>query len=278
MLKLFFYIALFIFLVVFIYDLLTKKYTQPYQLNIVMGAPGTGKSTMYCKLAYRYLSRGYHVYGTDPITVYIKEKHKREKTPVQVKKIEVRNLFRYSFPPDSIILIDEIGSVLNNRQWKSLSQNNVSFWKRYRHDRLIIWGWSQAWDMDLTVRNLVSQFWLCERYLRCWSVCRRLIRKPVVVHPVGDAPSSIQDDFVEDPKLLRPVMGGMMITFIPHWVKCFDSFEIPDDMLKLRDIDYSADPVPYEPRKIYHRRIDKLHMFLERVKIGLCVLFLKLKK
>lgn len=229
----------------FIYELLTRKYKSIYSCNMVIGRPGCGKSTMYAKLAHNYLSRGFHVYGTDPITVYIKDRKTRKKIPVQVKEIKMDQLYRYQFPENSVILCDEAGTIFASRSWKSFDKRNISFFKRYRHDKLIIWFWSQSFDIDIVIRNLVSQFWICEKYLRCWTVARRLIMKPVVVHAQGDAPSSIQDDFVEDPKLLRPVLGGMMVTFIPHWVNWFDSYEIPDSQRALRDIDYSLDPVPY---------------------------------
>ena len=106
------YILYFIYILVgcvAFYEFLTRKYKQKYQLNMVIGKPGSGKSTMYAKLAYRYLSRGYHVYGTDPVTVYIKDKKTRKKVPVQVKAIKVDQLFRYQFPEDSVILVDEGG-------------------------------------------------------------------------------------------------------------------------------------------------------------------------
>lgn len=233
--------------IIFVYEILTRKFKQPYQFNFIIGKAGSGKSTTYCKLAYRYLSRGYHVYGTDDITVYIKEKGKREKVPVQVKKIDPQQLFRYQFPKNSVILLDEMGIAVNNREFKNWDKRNTAFYSRYRHDKLIIYGWSQSFNCDKIVRSMVSQFWICERYMRCWSVCRRLIMKPVVVHPTGDAPSSIQDDFVEDPKLLRPVLGGMMVTFIPHWIKCYDTYEVPESQKAMRDIDYSEDPTPYAP-------------------------------
>lgn len=240
-------ILLCILLFIYVFDRLTRKFKQPYQLNMVIGRPGAGKSTMYAKLAHRYLSHGYHVYGTDPITVFIKDKKTRKKTPVSVTEVKVDQLYRYQFPPDSVILVDEGGTIFHNRNFKNFDKRNILFFKRYRHDKLIIWFWSQSFDIDLVIRNLVSQFWICERYLRCWSVCRRLIMKPVVVHPSEDAPARISDDFVEDPKLLKPILGGMMVTFIPHWVKMFDSFELPENQLALRDIDLSDDPVPYSP-------------------------------
>ena len=104
---------------------------------------------------------------------------------------------------------------------------------------------------------MVTQFWLAEKYLRVFCVMRRLIMKPVVVHPQGDAPSSIQDDFVEDPKLLRPVLGGLKITYIPRLINQHDSFFLPEKLLNERVNDFSGDPVPLKSYTLRDRVTDR---------------------
>lgn len=275
-------ILLFIFIVFVVFERSTKYLVQKYQFNMVIGKPGSGKSTMYASLAYYYLSRGYCVYGTDPITVYIKDKKSHKKIPVQVKKIKVDQIYRYQLPEDSVILIDEIGTIFHSRNFKNFGNNNINFWKRYRHRKLIIWAFSQSFDTDLVLRNLVSQFWILERRIRVFAIARRLIMKPVVVHPQGEGVARITDDFVEDPKLMRPVMGGSKWVYIPKWIGLFDSFESPDEMLALMDIDYSDDEPPYLPKKIYRARYDKLHTWLSdqamKMRIAYAVVIAKLQK
>lgn len=254
--------------IIVLYSKLTAKYVQPYQLNMVISKPGGGKSTMCVKLAHYYMKRGHHVFSTEKIEVPILDPKTRKKIIVETTPIKVNQLYRYQFPPDSVILVDEMGVHFHNRQFKNFDKRNVAFFKRYRHDKLIIWGFSQSFDVDLTIRNLVSQFWVLEKYARVFAVARRLIMKPVVVHPTGDAPSSIQDDFVEDPKLLRPVLGGMKVTFIPHWVKSFDSYEIPEDQMKERDIDLTDTPLPYRPKTTYRFKDSTKIAFANLVRRG----------
>lgn len=112
---------------------------------------------------------------------------------------------------------------------------------------------------------MVTQFWLAEKYLRVFCVMRRLIMKPVVVHPQGDAPSSIQDDFVEDPKLLRPVLGGLKITYIPKWINQHDSFYLPEKLLNERVNDFSGDPVPLQSYTVCDRIADRRKAFRVRL-------------
>ena len=61
-----------LFLLIIIWDRLTRKYVQKYQINMVIGKPGVGKSTFLTKLACDYIRRGYNVYSTEPIQVEVK--------------------------------------------------------------------------------------------------------------------------------------------------------------------------------------------------------------
>ena len=247
-----------LFLLIIIWDRLTRKYVQKYQINMVIGKPGVGKSTFLTKLACDYIRRGYNVYSTEPIQVEVKNPKTHKKNVIQVKAINVKELYRYTFPPDSVLLLDEIGIDFNNRKFKAWDERNTAMIKLYRHDKLIIWGFSQSFDVDKTFRNCVTQFWILEKYARVLTVARRLVMKPVVVHPTGDAPSSIQDDFTEDPKLMRPILGGMKLCYLPKYVNLFDSWELPEKVTKLRDIDYSEDEAPMPRKKIYHAKWDKV--------------------
>lgn len=251
-------LLLILFAIVIIYDKLTRFLINKYNFNLVIGKPSAGKSIMYCKLAYRAFRDGRHVYGTEPITVMVKDKKTRKVVPCTVRKIDPTHIYTYRFPKDSLILIDEMGTYFHGRSYKEFGKQNIKWWKTYRHWQVEIWGFSQSFDVDKVLRLLVTQFWIAERFARAWTICRRLIMKPVVVHPQGEAPASIQDDFVEDPRLLRPVLGGLMVNFIPAWINAYDTFKLDDDQLALIEHDYSDDPVPYIPYQIYRRRWDKV--------------------
>lgn len=253
-----FKVLLFFVIVIVVWDKLTRKYVQKYQINMVIGKPGVGKSTFLVKLASYYTRLGYHVYSTEPITIKVKDRKTRKETLVQIKEINIKELYRYAFPADSVLLLDEIGIDFNNRKFKAWDERNTSMIKLYRHDKLIIWGFSQSFDVDKTFRNCVTQFWILEKYARVLTIARRLVMKPVVVHPTNDGPSSIQDDFQEDPKLMRPILGGMKICYLPKWVNYHDSWALPEKVTSLRDIDYTEDELPIIKKKIYRRRWDSM--------------------
>ena len=64
--KTFFLILLFIFVIFFaISCYFESRYYNPWKLIFMWGAKGSGKSTTFTKLAYKYLKKGYDVYTDD---------------------------------------------------------------------------------------------------------------------------------------------------------------------------------------------------------------------
>ena len=241
-----------------IYDYFTKPYVNRYQINFLVGKPSAGKTLTLVKIAHDAFLKGYHVFSTEKYYIPIKVS-RHEKVIMETVTIDAKALYRYQFPPRSVVLLDEVGLIYNNRNWKKFDERLKESWKLYRHDRTTYWIASQNLDADKVLRDLVTQYWLLERKFRIFTIARRLRAKQQVVQPTADSPGTIQDGFVEDPKFMRPVFGGMMITFIPKWVGCYDSYEIPEHMKKLRDIDYSDLPVPYsgKPKKTKKKRSKK---------------------
>ncbi len=140
-----------IFIVIFVYNLLTKKYVQPYQINMVIGKPGTGKSMTMTKLAHKYLEEHRHVYSSEKVSVWCKDPKTHKKVLLETKEIDPKRLYSYSFPSGSVILLDEIGTIFGSRDFKTFDKRNRDFFKYYRHDKLIIWMWSQSFDCDLII-------------------------------------------------------------------------------------------------------------------------------
>lgn len=230
-------------LVYVVFDKLTHKWLPDCQFNFIIGPPGVGKSLLFCKIADKAFRQHRHVYSSEPIKVEVKV-GRHEKAILETKVIDAHNLPRYQFPHGSVVLVDEVGILFNNRSWKTFSKEMLEHIKRYRHDHVTYWIASQNMDADKVIRDVTTQYWLMNKVLRVWTVARRLVTRQVVVEPTAENPGSIQQGFKEDPKLLRPVLGGMMVAFIPHWARMYDSYYIPESQRKRRDIDYTDDPLP----------------------------------
>lgn len=56
----------------FIFLLLTNKYTNPYKLIMIFGKKGSGKSTTLTKYAIQHVRKGWTVYSTERIPYWSK--------------------------------------------------------------------------------------------------------------------------------------------------------------------------------------------------------------
>ena len=71
------------------------------------------------------------------------------------------DLMKYQFTSDNedgVFIIDEAGIDFNNRNWKDMGTNVITFMKLHRHFRIDVYLFSQGEDIDLTFRRL-AHFW-----------------------------------------------------------------------------------------------------------------------
>lgn len=207
---LFFCIILVILLCQFVY--LTCKYRNPYKLIMVFGKKGSGKTTFLAKTAYRYLKKGYPVYST-------------EKVP-GVIQFDVQKIGHVTFPENAVILIDEVGMIWDNRNFKTFRPEVRDYFKYQRHERHIVYLFSQTFDIDLKLRNLTDCMYLCTCKFGWLSIARKIKRSIILVHPQGDAESRIADDLEFEP-IIWSLFGARtcILTYIPNWINLFDSHE-----------------------------------------------------
>lgn len=136
---------------------------------------------------------------------------------------EPSDIYNYSFPDGSVILIDEASLLWSNRDFKNFDKKIVNWFQQQRKFKVSVHLFSVSFDIDKKIRDLCDEMYIVCKYARVFSVAKHVVRKPVIVHPMGDAPASIQDDIIEDGLILAP-FGGIKITLIPKWTRYFDSF------------------------------------------------------
>lgn len=198
-----------IFIVVsVVFHFCTRKYLNPYKLIMVFGKKGSGKTTLLTKLAVQHYRKGWKVYSTEPVPyAYLVE-------PEQIGFIH--------FDPGSVLLIDEVGMIYDNRNYKQFKPEVRDFFKLQRHYKVKCYMFSQTFDIDVKLRNLCDSMYLVTNRLRVFSWAKRIRRTTVLVEASGDAPSRIDENLEFEPFLLWP-FGTRFLTFIPHWSKLFDS-------------------------------------------------------
>lgn len=211
------------------------KYRNPYKLFMVFGKKGSGKSTLMCKLALKYSKKGYTVFCNSyiPGTYYF----------------DAVDVGFYHFPGNSVLLIDEVGMIWDNRDFKSFKKEVRDYFKLQRHYKHVVFLFSQTFDVDKKLRDLTDNMYLITNFLNCFSIARRITKTITITHgdKNGSGESKLIDDYHFDP-LLFFFIGSVKFTYIPRYVKYFNSFDAPP--LPLKEFEYIpfAEVVPLRQR------------------------------
>lgn len=198
-----------IILVLFIFERSTRKYLNPYKLIMIFGKKGSGKTTNLTKIALLHMKKGWKVYSTIEIPgTYL---------------FNVDDIGYKTFEPNSVVLIDEVGMIWDNRDFKNFKTEVRDFFKFQRQYKLKVYLFSQTFDIDLKLRNLTDEMWLLTSFLRVFSLQRRII-KTITISKASENGSGVSS-LVDDYKFDLPFFGGMKFTYIPRYVAFFKSYD-----------------------------------------------------
>lgn len=191
------------------------KYRNPYKLYMCFGKKGSGKTTLMTKLCLQYKKKGWNVYCDREIPGAI--------------VFPTNEFGKYQFPSNSLILVDEVGLVWDNRNYKSFPEHVKVYFKYQRQYRHVVFLFSQSFDIDKKIRDLTDHLYIVQNYFNCFSIARRVTKFLTVVHASKSAQgeSKIVDDYKIDPLWLAP-FGTVKITYIPKYAKYFKSFNPPE--------------------------------------------------
>lgn len=180
---------------------------------MIFGKKGCGKSTTIAKMVQKHHKDGWVCFSTIhcPNAYYI----------------DPSIIGNYWFPENSVVFIDEVGMIWDNRDYKNFRKDVRDWFKLQRHYRNTVYLFSQTFDIDIKLRNLTDAMYLLKNHMGILSVARRIRRNIVIVNPTGDSESRIADSLEFEPLILQ-LFGhkSIIFTWIPSWVKYFDSFEV----------------------------------------------------
>lgn len=224
------------------------KYRNPYKLIMVFGKKGSGKTTFLTKTAIKYIKKGRPVYST----VYVPGAH----------LFDVNKIGIMGFPRNSVIFIDEVGMIWDNRNFKNFRPEVRDYFKLQRHYGHTVYLFSQTFDIDIKLRNLTDSMYLVRCHMGWFSVAKKIRRDIMLVEPTGESEARIADSLEFEPFWML-LFGAptRIFTYIPHWTRFFDSYEAPE--LKPTVAEYI--PIPDNLKKFYEkgkkthdkRRMDK---------------------
>lgn len=188
-----------------------RSLNNPYKLYMVFGKKGSGKSTYLCKIAKFYQKKKYIVYTnmTDC------------KIP-GVRLIDPEKLGDFVPEPRSCVLLDEVGMLYDNRNFKSFKPSVRDFFKLQRHYHCVVYLASQSFDVDKKLRDLTDRMFLVNAVFPWLSLIRPITKKIGLVEASSQGESRIVDN------LKFGSIFSWKFIFIPKFTKCFDSFLAPE--------------------------------------------------
>lgn len=192
-----------------------RRFSSPYKLYMVFGKKGSGKTTYMCRLALDYHKRGWEIYST---------------IPLPYSHIFSADLIgKFVPPPHSVVLIDEVGMIWDNRDFKNFRHDVRDYFKLQRHYENIVYLFSQTFDIDIKLRNLTDGLFLVTSPISGISILRRIKRTVSLVQPTAESEGRIADSLEFVPFWMN-LFGAkaFQFTFIPKYVKYFNSFEAPE--------------------------------------------------
>lgn len=199
-------------------------------INIYFGNPGCGKTTFAVRKAYKIIKRYKKTKKTPYNRIYANFETKT------MKFHDLDGLGEWSFPPKSLVCIDEAGIEYNSRKYKSMKQSLIRWFKLHRHFKCDVDFYSQSWeDMDVTIRRLADNLFHLRR-LGPFTICRK-VKKVVMVdeitHQIIDGYEFIK--LINHFNPLSPHFKRTFSIFIrkPYY-KYFDSYSVPDDVVIIK--------------------------------------------
>lgn len=190
----------------------TRKYLNPYKLIFIFAKKGQGKSTLLTKMALQHLKRGWDVYSTEPIP--------------GCHLIAPEDIGYFEFPWHSLVVIDEIGMIWDNRNFKSFKPEVRDWFKLQRHRKIKVICASQSFDVDKKIRDLADDMFLLQKKFRVFSYGKRILKILDITEATGDSESRIVDNLKFD-SIFWFWAGSRTLTFIPAWTKYFNTFSAP---------------------------------------------------
>ena len=209
----------------------SRKLVNRYKMYGIFGKCGSGKSTMLTMYAYKNAKKGWEVYTNDPSIIGIEGikyfddlKFKQGEWLPDGRKGHINEYGEVNKENrDICLIVDEIGSLYNNRDFKNnLNPKTLRWWKEHRHKNVKIYYGSQSYkDMDLKIRQLTDVLMIIKRsFFQNFSIAKPiLIQFDIQNNETGDNSGG---QIVE--KYSYDIFLFWKWILLRKWIKKFDSY------------------------------------------------------
>jgi len=209
----FYFILIVILLIVVFYIYTHSKVRWFPGLWLIYGKKGSGKSTLLCKSAQLFYRQGRPVYSTEPI-----------KNTVLIADYDYYN---YRYPPGSVVIIDEIGIVHDNRSFKTFSTQARDWYKLQRHAGIMVIACSQTADIDIKIRSLADKISIVRKVTNFVNITSYYDRRITVARHKDEAGGQMKGSEIVDDVYPASLTRRFLFTAGWRWWKYFDSWRLP---------------------------------------------------
>lgn len=194
-----------------IFTLYTNRFYNPYKLILYMGKKGVGKSTVLQKEAVWHSKHKWNVYCNAGDSNY--------KNAIE---IDCSRLWEQEIKPHSVVLIDEVNLLWDNRDFKRFPQELNRWFRAQRHNKIKCIMFSQTADVDKKIRDLTDRIYLVRRYFQVLIICFPFEKD---IDPPNPKRMQNSNDFVDTYKKRNFGPMGCSYCWLPKWCKQHDSFK-----------------------------------------------------
>lgn len=142
------YIFLVFDLIFITWHLATRKFINPYTMDLYIGNKGCGKSSTMAKMIKKDIKNNIIVYA-NVNDIKINDVRQYDTFDLGHKKVE-----------NATIYVDEVSLFFDNRNYKNTSKEFISWLREVRHNRLRVNLFTQSYDCDIRKKdqNNVRQY------------------------------------------------------------------------------------------------------------------------
>lgn len=175
-----------------------------------IGKKGCGKTTDMAKKAALYYKRGIRVYSN-------------VKLP-NVYYIDTLDLANFRPSENSVVLLDEVGTYFDNRNYKNFSNGLRDFFVYSRQYKCTVFLYSQSFDVDKKIRDRVDRLYLMKR-VGCFTISRPVDKVLDVQSNDTHDKHKVNSELVDSYK--KGSIFSCQFTYIPRWAKYQNSYNPP---------------------------------------------------
>lgn len=178
---------------------------------MVFGKKGSGKSTFLIRKMLYYKKKGYVIYT-----------NMSDCNLPGIRLINPSDLGNFVPCSDSVLFLDEVGMLYDNRNFKNFKPEVRDFFKLQRHYKVICYLASQTFDIDKKLRDLTDEMYLVSSVGYVHSLVRPIRKTVALVESTADSESRISENLK-----FRSIFSWKIFNN-KKCFKYFDSFNVPE--------------------------------------------------